>query len=70
MALGSPCGRRPHALVASGWWVAPTAQVTGGPRQLSAEAAHTGHELASLLDTVNGLQDVAAELRTALANPG
>ena len=35
---------------------------------LSAEAKRTGHELAGLLDTVNGLQAVAAELRTALAN--
>ena len=35
---------------------------------MSAEAGRTGHELAGLLDTVNGLQDVAAELRTALAN--
>ena len=35
---------------------------------LTAEAGRTGQELAGLLDTVNGLQDVAAELRTALAN--
>jgi hypothetical protein len=34
---------------------------------LSAEAERTGRELAGVLDTVNGLQEVAAELRTALA---
>jgi hypothetical protein len=34
---------------------------------LSAEAGRTGHELAGLLDTVNGLQAVAAALRSALA---
>lgn len=33
---------------------------------LSGEAERAGHELAGLLDAVNGLQEVAAELRSAL----
>ena len=36
---------------------------------LTPEARRAGRELAGLLDTVNGLQDVAAELRNALAEP-
>ena len=35
---------------------------------LSADARRTGHELAGLLDAVNGLQAVATELRSALAD--
>ena len=35
---------------------------------LSAEAGRAGQELAGLLAAVNGLRDVAAELRTALAS--